>query len=192
MPRNREWFEENARSAIRKRNPHDQASEYARYQETLLRKVGIDTAARPHLLASVIGRMQEAAKTMHFALFDDALPSLQALKARGLILALVTNVETGMDVVSRQLGLEKLIDVIATSGEVGQDKPAARIFLAAMERAGVTADEVVHVGDQYAVDVVGARGVGIAPLLLDRYDLSPGVTDCPRIHSLSEVSDYVA
>jgi len=92
---------------------------------------------------------------------------------------------------ARQLGLETLIDVIVTSGEVGQDKPGPLIFLAALDRTGVTASETVHVGDQYGVDVVGARAVGIAPLLLDRYDFSTEITDCPRIRSLAEVAGYL-
>ena len=41
------------------------------------------------------------------------------------------------------------------------------------------------------LDVVGARGVGISPILLDRHDLYPEVTDCPRINSLSEVAEYL-
>jgi len=83
------------------------------------------------------------------------------------------------------------LDFVATSGEVGVDKPEPPIFLAALERAGIDASEAVYVGDQYDTDVVGARGVGIKPILIDRYDLLPGVSDCPRIHSLTEVVKYL-
>jgi len=74
---------------------------------------------------------------------------------------------------------------------VGADKPEPAIFLAALERAGVNAAEAVHVGDQYKLDVVGARGVGINPILIDRYDLYPEVSDCPRIRSLTELAQYL-
>ena len=46
-------------------------------------------------------------------------------------------------------------------------------------------------GDQYSCDVVGARGVGMKPVLVDRYDLFPEITDCARIRSLAELVDHV-
>ena len=64
-------------------------------------------------------------------------------------------------------------------------------FCWALERAGVDASEVAHCGDQHSLDVVGDRGVGISPILIDRYDLYPEVTDCPRIHTLPEVAEHI-
>ena len=61
----------------------------------------------------------------------------------------------------------------------------------ALERAGVRASEAVYVGDQYETDVVGARGGGINPVLIDRYDLLTKVSDCPRIHSLTELLNTI-
>jgi putative hydrolase of the HAD superfamily len=80
---------------------------------------------------------------------------------------------------------------VVTSKEVGVDKPNPLIFQAALQRAVVDASEAVHVGDQYKMDVVGARGVGINPILIDRYNLYPEVSDCPRIRNLSELADYL-
>ena len=75
--------------------------------------------------------------------------------------------------------------------EVGADKPEPPIFLAALERARVNAQEAIYVGDQYQRDVVGARGVGITPVLIDRHDLVSEVSDCPRIHGLAELDKYL-
>ena len=50
---------------------------------------------------------------------------------------------------------------------VGVEKPDPEIFRIALRRAGVEAAEAVHVGDLYAVDVVGARRAGLEPVLLD-------------------------
>ena len=104
---------------------------------------------------------------------------------------MLTNLARDMDYICNRLGLEPYIDFVVTSQEVGVDKPNPPIFLAALERAGVNASEAIHVGDQYKFDVVGARGVGIAPILIDRYNLHPEVSDCPRIRSLSEVAEYL-
>jgi len=110
---------------------------------------------------------------------------MKALKQRGLILGLISNLIIG------EVHLESYLDFIVTAQEVGADKPEPPIFMAALERAGVKASQAVYVGDQYETDVVGARGVGIKPILIDRYDLMPEASDCPRIHSLSEVVEYI-
>ena len=83
------------------------------------------------------------------------------------------------------------IDFVVTAKEIGSNKPEPYIFLAALKRAGVSASEAIYIGDQYETDVVGAKGAGIKPILIDRYDLSLEVGDCPRIHSLIEVAQYL-
>ena len=45
--------------------------------------------------------------------------------------------------------------------EVGINKPQPGIFQIALERNGVTADEVVMVGDSYWSDIAGAKAAGI-------------------------------
>jgi len=106
-------------------------------------------------------------------------------------LGLLTNLQTEVDSMCRNLGIADFLDFTVTSAEVGADKPQPPIFLKALELAQVQAGEAIHVGDQYQNDVLGARGVGISPILLDRADYYAEITDCPRIKSLSEVNKYV-
>ena len=47
-------------------------------------------------------------------------------------------------------------------------KPHREIFDEALRVSGCTPDEVVHIGDSYDTDVVGARVAGIRPVLLLR------------------------
>ena len=47
-------------------------------------------------------------------------------------------------------------------------KPHREIFDEALRFSGCAPDEVVHIGDSYDTDVVGARGAGIRPVLLLR------------------------
>ena len=47
-------------------------------------------------------------------------------------------------------------------------KPHREIFDETLQVSGCTPDEVVHIGDSYDTDVVGARGAGIRPVLLLR------------------------
>jgi putative hydrolase of the HAD superfamily len=103
------------------------------------------------------------------------------------MLGMITNMDSDMRPLCDKLGLSPYIDVIVTSGEVGSDKPKPQIFREALKRAGVTEKEAVHVGDQYRIDVEGARNAGISPILLDRYGQYADIEDCPRISTLSEV-----
>jgi len=185
----RGWFEENARSRVEERGPEEQLEIGIRYEETVLAGAGIKTDREA--LLKVLKQMQRLYKGVTFILFEDVLKVLKTLKQQGLILGLLTNVNEDMDAICRRLNLEPYLNFVVTSREVGADKPSPPIFLAALEHAGVDASEAVHVGDQYKMDVVGARGVGISPILIDRYNLYPEVTDCPRIRALSEIEKYL-
>ena len=187
----RDFFEENAVSPVRKRSPEEQAKVYTRYQKTILTEAGVDVSSEPDIFMKIMKRVQQLSRGMSFALFDDVLSTLKTLKEQNLTLGLLTNLDRDMQPICRELGLEPYIDFVITSAEVGVDKPKPPIFLAALQQAGVNASEAVHVGDQYKLDVIGARGVGITPILIDRYDLYPEVTDCPRIQSLTKLTEYL-
>ena len=47
-------------------------------------------------------------------------------------------------------------------------KPHREIFEKAMEIAGVSADEVIHIGDSVKSDAEAAKAVGITPVLIER------------------------
>jgi len=185
----RYFFEENTLSPVEKRSPEEKVEVYIRYQDIALTEAGIKVSRE--LLLKIMRKASELFEGMTFTLFDDVLPTLKTLKGRNFILGMLTNLSRDMNPICRELGLEPYLDFVVTSGEVGADKPEPAIFLAALEQAGVNADEAIHVGDQYKLDVVGARGVGINPILIDRYDLYPEVSDCPRIRSLTELAQYL-
>ena len=187
----RGYFEENAVSPVRQRSPEEQAKVYTRYQSTILTEAGVNLPREQEVLSKIMQRVQQLSRGMSFTLFDDVLPTVKTLKEQNLTLGLLSNIDRDMKPICRELGLEPYINFIVTSGEVGVDKPKPPIFLAALERAGVNASEAVHVGDQYKLDIIGAMGVGITPILIDRYDLYSEVSDCPRIHSLTELTDYL-
>ena len=183
------FFDENLQSPVEKRSQETKAQVYLHYQEIVLGEAGAKVA-RPVLLA-IMDRVRRLFAGATWALFDDALSTLKTLKERKLILGLLTNLSQDMDTVFSKLGLKPYLAFAVTPGEAGADKPLPPIFLLALERAQVKASEAIHVGDQYNIDVVGARGVGIQPILLDRYDQYPEVTDCPRIRTLPEIVNFL-
>ncbi len=185
------YFAENAISPVRTRSPEEQAGIYTHYQQMVLAEAGVNTSAQPGQLVQIMKRTRELSQGMRFALFSDVLPNLKKLKERKLVLGLLTNLDRDVKPICHEVGLEPYLDVIVTSADVGSDKPNPPIFLAALEQAGVNASEAIHVGDQYQSDILGARGVGISPVLLDRFGLCRDITDCPRIQNLSELTNFL-
>lgn len=84
---------------------------------------------------------------------------------RGIKIGIVTNGS-----VHRQnlkidvLGIRKYMKTIIISDEIGLQKPDPRIFNVALKKLGLNAENVVFVGDNPELDIVGARGVGIKPV----------------------------
>jgi len=183
------FFGENANSPVEKRDRKERAEVYTRYQKIILSEAGVK--ADQELLAKVMNKVEQLFKGITFTLFDDVLSTLETLKEQRFTLGLLTNLAQDMSPLCHKLGLESYLDFVVTSQQVGADKPEPPIFLAALDRAKVEASQAVHVGDQYKLDVVGARGVGINPILIDRYDLYPEVSDCSRIRDLTELAQYL-
>ena len=125
-------------------------------------------------------------------LYDDAVPTLAHLRNAGFKLAIVSNWDTPLDPLTERLGIVHYFDVIVASHDarVRSEKPDPHIFNYALAAVGVSAEETVHVGDTYEADIVGAQGVGIRPILLDRDGTQTGRWD-ETIQSLSELPEML-
>ncbi|MFL5928884.1 MAG: HAD family hydrolase [Gaiellaceae bacterium] len=102
----------------------------------------------------------------HFELYDDALPTLEALRARGLKIGLLSNSARDLDAFVAHHGLT--VDAVLTSRSHGKTKPHETIFLRMLELLEVAAEEAAMVGDTIEDDIDGARSVGMHALLVDR------------------------
>ena len=93
--------------------------------------------------------------------------ALASLRAAGLGVGCVSNSNGTVAALLAGVGLGEVLDFVVDSGAVGVEKPDPAIFRIALERAGVSAAEAMHVGDLFPVDVVGARRAGLEAVLLD-------------------------
>ena len=87
--------------------------------------------------------------------------ALEELRARGLVLGLVSNTMRTPGAVLRQIfdrvGLLAPFRVLTFSDECGIRKPDPEIFFLTLRQLGVAPEEAVHVGDDPVLDVEGAR-----------------------------------
>ncbi|CAM8979980.1 hypothetical protein QQ045_000684 [Rhodiola kirilowii] len=92
---------------------------------------------------------------------DEARETMSTLKDAGVKLAVVSNFDTRLRKLLKDLQVLDMFDSVIISSEVGYEKPDAEIFTAALDAVNVEASRAVHVGDDQAADKEGANAIGI-------------------------------
>ena len=180
------WRSENFRSPIKDR---EQAAKYDAYRGYGLRILrDAETAVTPEQALQTLAKAFSIG--FKFKNYGDSLPVLQALKDKNIQMGVISNIGESLDSYLDKAGCTGYFNYNVTSFEAGYDKPQPQIFQLALKRARTTADEALFVGDQYDLDVVGARNAGIKPILIDRNGTSTDY-DCIVISDLSQVMDYI-
>jgi putative hydrolase of the HAD superfamily len=121
-------------------------------------------------------------------LFDDALPALQWLAERYPLVA-VSNGNADL----QRVGLAHFFRAGISAAHFGVGKPDARIFYAAADAVGVPAANVMHVGDDASLDVLGALGAGMQAVWVNRSDhlWTHGEHPHETVEQLSELCDLL-
>lgn len=121
-------------------------------------------------------------------LFPDSLPALERLGARWP-LASLTNGNADL----RRVGIERHFAHHVSARDQGVGKPDPRIFLAATTLLGVAPAQVLHVGDDPFLDIVGARDAGLRTAWINRLGESwpaymgpPPDLDLPDLTALAD------
>lgn len=96
-------------------------------------------------------------------LYPDALPALERLRTAWPVASL-TNGNADLE----RIGLHLHFAHRICARDVGVAKPDARIFLAAAEKLGIAPENILHVGDDPELDVVGAREAGLRTAWINR------------------------
>ncbi len=174
-----------ARPALSRRLQEGTSSEAAGstifYVRTILTGLGVDGDADAIAARLVVVlRTGLPARRLWSRVLPGVPEALATLRASGLRLVVVSNSDGSVEDGLTDVGLRPLLDAVVDSARVGVEKPAPGIFRHALELAGCPASRALHVGDLYAVDVVGARAAGIDAVLLDPYGDWRDV-DCERI-----------
>ncbi len=123
--------------------------------------------------------------------FPETRPTLQALLGKGVRLAVISNWDSRLPELLAELGLDSFFEVITVSAIEGVEKPNRLIFDRTLERLGMTAEGVIHVGDSPHEDYNGAADAGLTPVLIDR----PGLFSDDgfrRIDNLDQLPEMVS
>ncbi|MET3652939.1 HAD family hydrolase [Dyella japonica] len=96
-------------------------------------------------------------------LYPDSLPALQRITRRWPVVSL-TNGNADLD----RIGIRAHFTHHVCARDECVAKPDARIFVAAAGRLGLAPEEILHVGDDPELDVVGARDAGLRTAWINR------------------------
>jgi putative hydrolase of the HAD superfamily len=144
-------------------------------------------------------RIEDAfARRSAWYVFPDVLPALDALRANGIRLCVISNFVWGAPELIHDLELASHFEALVISARVGFQKPNEGIFRHALEVMKVEPARALHVGDSYRADVLGARRVGIGGVLIDRSGREPtsiledtGDPDLVMVTDLFELLDLL-
>ncbi len=118
--------------------------------------------------------------------YPEAHQALRSARGRGLRVGVVSNFDSRLPSILRELGFESLVDTVVYSTRCGAAKPDGRIFRHALEALGATADTALHVGDSLDADYHGASAAGMRAVHLHRGD-SPAGGTVPTVKHLGEL-----
>lgn len=124
--------------------------------------------------------------------YEDAEPTLKALKQRRMKMIAVSNVssEGNLRMYLDIVGLTGYFDFLVASGSVGYEKPNPEIFRLAARLAETPIQNMIHVGDKYEEDCRGPESAGMKAILIDRKGVYSD-KNCKRITKLMELFAYL-
>ena len=128
----------------------------------------------PHRLHTWEKRYWEQVKALTTP-FPETLGVLEAL-SRQYRLGLITNTQGQKSVGTHRIALfpelERFFEVVVVAGEKGiPPKPDPVPFRKCLEAMNLVAGETVYVGDDWRIDICGARDMGIQPVWIQHYSV---------------------
>jgi putative hydrolase of the HAD superfamily len=107
--------------------------------------------------------------------YEDTVPALERWQQEGWGLSVLSNFDTRLYQVLRELQLDRFFDTVTISTEVGAAKPAGQIFQQAINQAFPASVDIIkdksaiwHIGDSELEDYQGATNFGFKGWLLQR------------------------
>lgn len=131
--------------------------------------------------------VEEHRSSVLWRVVPDFVPhTLRELRRRGYMLGVISNTDGRLKGLLDKHGLSPYFTCIIDSSVVGIEKPSAGIFRFALDAAETNPQKCVYVGDIFAIDIAGARRVGMTGILIDPLSLH-GEFDCIRVANLPDI-----
>ena len=142
------------------------------------RRYFLDLYARVFQIAGIEGDLTPGLQAYYdrfqdgryLEVYGDVRSTLEALKASGMRLGVLSNWSEHLALVLERFELDRYFSFLVVSAEEGCEKPDEKIFRPAIERAETPIGRILYIGDYPEEDILPAERIGLDALLIDRYD----------------------
>jgi HAD superfamily hydrolase (TIGR01509 family) len=157
---------------------------WGEYLKALVERLGVPGPEQLRIMHHVADGFREI--TLWSRVLPETPPFLEKLRGQGYHLGVISNSIGTMEQQLQRLDLARHFETVIDSAVVGVEKPHPDIFRIAFQRAGVSSQDALFVGDTNATDMGGAHLAGLRGVLIDRVGAYPNA-ESPRITSLPEL-----
>jgi len=160
-------------SSVHTRTSKKRKEYYLEYNRCLLELLGVLHLVRPEGLFAAFGEHEK-----HWQLKKGVCETLVELRHRGYHIAILSNFDSCLEqIVRERLGLDKQIDYLHISQNLGIEKPDVQFYRLFFEKHNLAIKNTVYLGDNYSLDYQPAVEIGINTWLLDETGL---YAHCPN------------
>ncbi len=122
--------------------------------------------------------------------FPETEAALEGFLADGFSLHVVSNNVDYLPILLTNLGWSETFGTVTYSQELGVAKPDPRLFHHALARVACLPEQALYVGDSWKSDYLGARGVGMGAVWLNRSG-RPAPGPCQQARDLLEIRELL-
>jgi len=133
----------------------------------------------------------EVFRSSAWIIFPETKEVLISLKDKNYKLGIISNFDSRVYDVMKDLEIDEYFDAFVISSEAGHAKPDPNIFHLALKETGADPKECLHIGDNIYNDFHGPRALGIQALLLDREGEFKSIGDQHKIGNLAEIHKFL-
>ena len=157
------------------------------YYVQLLGDLGLPDPDRSHA-RTIIAHYLEP---QNWRVYPGVWETLAELRRRGYRVGIASDWGTDLRHILRTHGFTAHLDWAVISGGIGHAKPSPAFYNLVVKRAAVPAHRIVHIGDNYRADVLGARTAGMDGMLIDWTGRVTAPLDVPVLHSLAQLLELL-
>lgn len=144
------------------------------------------------LLEDVINSFYASLELISY-IYEETIPVLEKLRAEGHIIAVLTDVATGMPDKLHKSYFKELLpyfDMYVSSVSCGYRKPNPKGLQDIAEHFGITPNDMIYIGDEEK-DIGAAKRFGCRSVLIDRYSTGADFGQDYTIADLNELSEIL-
>lgn len=141
----------------------------------------------------IVDEATQRFKSLHIELstvYSGVTELLDSLLGKGKALGVISNSFIGhANIILKKLELDHYFSSVIDCGDVQGFKPMSSLFLRVARDLDVEASKSIYVGDEYYADMVGAKGVGMTTIWINKWERS--LSDLVDKHGAETTPDFV-